>query len=279
MELAYLSLLGPPEGLSEGDLASVILESLGEASAPGADTHEPHTIALRLRLPVPVLLGLYEADAARRAASAIVDRGGDAFAPTIQELRALGGTMKVRDLALVEGEVRLELWDGVTTTVRHDDVFALVRAQLSGTIVTRDIGRGVDFIRSTLGPRTRAMMPRASREAWAASGSETKEFRTSDRLDLHTRDGHVFQLDGDKFGYAALGEMRGYSDRVNMDRMFELLQHVADHAVADHYFPLFKPPGSIRRLELPPPRTGTEDQRFAFYSRWVALMYRRLLGM
>ena len=53
---------------------------------------------------------------------------------------------------------------------------------------------------------------------------------------------------------------------------------VADHAVADNFFPLFKAPGNIGALGLPRAPGAAEDPRFAFYSRWVALMYRHLIG-
>ena len=46
---------------------------------------------------------------------------------------------------------------------------------------------------------------------------------SSHKLDIHSTAGAIFQVDGDKFGYGILGEMRGYSDKTNMDSMCELL--------------------------------------------------------
>ena len=106
----------------------------------------------------------------------------------------------------------------------------------------------------------------------------SRQVQTSDKLDVHTTDGSVFQIDGDKFGYSILGDLRGHSDRHNMDQMFELLAHLAPDAIVDPYFKLWTPPAGHHRLRLPDMKANNDDPAFAFYSRWVALLYRHLLG-
>ena len=95
---------------------------------------------------------------------------------------------------------------------------------------------------------------------------------------MHTADGRVFQIDGDKFGFAVLGDMKGHTDNENMDKMLELLDHLTPNAIVDQYFKLFKAPTGYKRLRLDNLSVNNDDPAFAFYSRWTALMYRHVMG-
>ncbi len=100
----------------------------------------------------------------------------------------------------------------------------------------------------------------------------------AEKLDIHLKDGRVLQVDGDRFAFEILGTVRGLTDRENMDRLSELLAKAAPHAIVDPYFPLWKPPAEAKRMRLPRMLVNKDDPDFAFYSRWVAVMYRHMLG-
>lgn len=232
-----------------------------------------------LRRRLPTIIGFIPPPLARHAAAEIIEAGGDAIAPTLHELAGLGSTAKIRDLDVREGRLTVECWRDDPASIAFDEIEVLVRAHLS------------DRTRKALQDRRRTMFESASPGAvssyllagglgasLAITGGglegwgERPEVRltTSDKLDLHLRDGRIFQIDGDKFGYEALGALRGYSDRSNMDAMFELLQHLAPHAIADAYFGLWSAP--VQHAQMP---VGIGERTdFAFYSRWVALIYR-----
>jgi hypothetical protein len=63
-----------------------------------------------------------------------------------------------------------------------------------------------------------------------------------------------------------------------MDKMLELLKHLAPTAVVDEYFRLWKEPPRFEKMRLPLMKINQEDHAFAFYSRWAGLMYEHLRG-
>jgi hypothetical protein len=269
---AFLSLITRPEGVSDSDVARAILERI-RAEAASLDFLDEPTLSLRFGLAPPLILGFVPIPIADLAVEVITGLGGAAFAPTIADIEALGPTLKIRELRVADGALDIEIWRGPTTRIAFGQIECLVRGHLSDTKVTTEQGTG--WHSSVAGPRTMAMAPHQMRADYATP-TRTSRTTTSDKLDVHTSAGDVFQIDGDKFGFAVLGEMRGYSDKANMDRLFELLQHVASEAIADDYFRLFKAPAKATLIQIPHARLNQDDPAFAFYSRWVALMYRFL---
>lgn len=267
----FLSVIAWPDDLSLRDAGTLVLDALDHAGLTGALT--PETLRLRLAIEPPMVLGFVQPDAGEVVAHAIRSVGGDAFAPSPDDLLSLGPTLKIRDLEVSHGGLDVVLWRGGEIRIECAQVTALVRAHLSDTVVVRTPASARMHPLYVPGPR----YSRRVRADFVQNASERRS-TTSDKLDIHTSDGRVFQLDGDKFGYRALGEMRGHSDKQNMDRMLELLQHLASDAVADMYFGLWKPPPHHDRLKIPGARLNNDDPAFAFYSRWTALMYRHILG-
>lgn len=267
----FLSVIAWPEGVSRRDAGAIVLDALERTGFDDAIT--PETLRLRLAIEPPMVLGLVPREAGIAVSNAIASAGGDAFAPSPDDLLALGPTLKIRDLDVSHGGVDVVLWRGGEARIEFSRIASLVRAHLSDTVVVRTPASARMHPLYIPGPRF-SIRVRADFVQDAAQRRST----TSDKLDIHTTDGRVFQLDGDKFGYRALGDMRGHSDKQNMDRMFELLQHLASDAVADMYFSLWKPPPHHDRLRIPGARLNNDDPAFAFYSRWAALMYRHILG-
>lgn len=268
----YLSVIAWPEGVaSPHDVRSLLDDAIPVPDDPRlARDHE--ALHNRVALQTPLILGSVTRSEGERICQTIRHRRGDAFITSEQDLAALGPTLKIRDLSLRDGALDVTIWRGPETTIRTDAIVCLVRAHLSDSVVVRTPARAsisqIHFIHH---------MPPSVRGEFVRDAT-TRKTKTSDKLDIHTADGSVFQIDGDKFGYQILGDMRAHSDKANMDRMFELLQHLADHAVADMYFPLWKPPPGYDRLRIPHAHLNNDDPAFAFYSRWCALMYRHILS-
>lgn len=245
------------------------------------------TLRMRAGQPLPAILGLFESDRAHAACRAIIARGGDAFAPSMGDIEALGGTHKIRDLRVVEAGLEVDVWRGHAATIRPGDLFLAVRARLSSA--RREGPRPPP--QGPTGGLLRAGSIAAGYLAFGWAGaygvaaafgggyrsSEPISPRLAEKLDVHTRSGVVFQIDGDKFGFGALGELRGDSDNQNVDRMCELLTHLNRVLIVDPYFPLWRPPPASHRIRLPNMVVNNDDPAFAFYSRWAALLYRHVV--
>ncbi|MHC5005661.1 MAG: hypothetical protein ACYTJ0_21380 [Planctomycetota bacterium] len=273
----YLTVVRWPEGWNRHDVAARIAEAIGTDSS---------TVLVRLGAP-PRIFASLPPDAAARAVIALQESGGDAFTCSIPELEALGSTLKIRDLRLDSGRLAVELWrtEG-TTLIEPRTIDVVVRACLSDEVSRRrtaaptpsdPIGDQFHVGWAIGGAYGMAARLRAA-ELFRDLTARDRQVEVSHKLDLHVADGRVFQIDGDKFGFGVLGDLRGPSDNVNVDRMCELVTHLSPDVVVDPYFELWKPPAGHDRLRLPMMRLHDEDVAFAFYSRWAALMYRHVLG-
>jgi len=230
----------------------------------------------------PMVIGRCDRSLADRCEGLIRKAGGDAMVCEMRDIERLGGTMRIRDMRIVEGAIELDLWRGPTARVQTSHVQVLVRAHASKTesVQGTPMSRGEANTIVALGVG-RMMGPVGALGSIArAAGAQPKESKTvtKDWLDIHTTDGSVFQIDGDKFGFQVLGDMRTQGDRHNMDRLLELLRHLSPNAVVDTYFSMFKAPPGAKRLRLPGMKINDEDPVFAFYSRWAAIMYRYVMG-
>lgn|GEM_PF-3359948 len=272
-DAVFLSVIAWPQDATRDDMVALVGEQPGTPAPGERHALTPETVRLRVGLRPPMIIGLTDRRSARAACERIRDHGGDAFACSMGDLEALGPTLKIKELGLVDGEIDLALWRGPSARVRRENLFCLVRAHLSETSRVRlPAQREIRPPVSAAGVMGLGFPVRLTDVASTRSTKTT----TSDKLDIHTTDGSVFQLDGDKFGYNILGDMKGHSDNENMDRMFELFQHIAPHAIADMYYSVWAAPPGYHRLRLPGAAVNREDPAFAFYSRWCALMYRHL---
>ena len=230
----FLSIVSWPDGWDRARVASLL------AGPGGLDAA---TLRLRLGQSPPMVLERCDPGAAAAMIRILVAAGGDGFTFTHDDLAGLGATMNVRNLSVTEGALEVELREGITTQLRFETVQVIVRAHLGRTVV-RD--RPVPRI-GTLAGRFR------TRDAIKAEieSSVVKDVETSDKLDIHTSHGGIYQIDGDHFGFDALGVLRGHSDKANMDAMVELLGHLCQDAVTDTFFKLWRPPPGFETLRLP----------------------------
>jgi hypothetical protein len=271
----YLTLVTAPPGMNRDALAEAV-------AAAGA--FDRASIRLSLGRAAPCILGLFDEAACRAAAGAIIARGGDAFTCSIADLERLGPARKARDLRVEEGRVAIGIWRGGEARLEPGEIQILIRARLSEKSLKPS-------------PMPSPFLGSAPMLAYGIGGSfgiaaalhtefdpvdvdRGMTIRTSDKLDIHTARGTIYQIDGDKFAYQVLGDLRGHSDNENMDRMCDLFIHLAPHAVIDPYFSLWRPPPGHRRLRLPGDRAHSKSgAAFAFYSRWAATVYRHVMGV
>jgi len=256
----FLSIVAWPEGWDRASVAQLLA---------GFGAMDVATLNLRLGQKPPMVLNNVEPSVAAAMIAALVDRGGDGFHFTLDDLTRLGPTMRIADLAVGEGTLDIKLHDGLETSVRSATVDVIVRARIVST-VTR--------INPVRRPHSLSQAYRSFDSIKAEVESQTtKDVQTTELLDLHTSDGSVYRIDGRRFGYKALGAMRGHADKANMDSMCELLAHVCPDAVIDTYYELWRPPPGYRKLRVPGMKGTGDDPAFTFYSRWAALTYRHVL--
>jgi hypothetical protein len=268
----YLTVVDWPETRSldaiRGDLATTL----------GADVR---SLELRTRRDPPLILGRFAAAPCAAALRSLGRLGADAFVATLDDLERMGGTLKIRDLRVENGAIQLDLWRGASMTLPTSRIELLVRAQLSDSVRKAVSTPGPGWERAVQANIHATAIGLAAGFAAsydaAVDAATLRETRTTDKLDLHTTDGLILQIDGDKFGYRALGALRGHGDKANMDRMLELLSHLAPAAIVDPYFPLWTAPPGCPRIKLPGMRLNNEDPIFAFYSRWAAMLYRHVM--
>ena len=279
---AYISLLIRPESVTERDVAEAILP-ISRSDLP--------TLQMYARQVPPNIVYSCAVDEATAVVNALQRIGCEAFAPTSAEILGLGPTMKSKDLSLCGDGMAVELWREGSRLISPDDIDVFVRAKMSEKLggdtnpsTLRDfaesIGRrnviGMAGYGWSIGGAYGLAAGLYAARAAAGEAESRESLRLSAKLDLHTRDGTVYQIDGDKFGFEVLGDNRGYSDMVNIDRMCEFLSALAPHAAIDPYFGLFRAPPGVERLKFPQQLVNRDRPRFAFYSRWAALVYRHL---
>ncbi|UCD76569.1 MAG: hypothetical protein JSV91_06515 [Phycisphaerales bacterium] len=278
----FLTVITYPEGMSHNDVAELLADG-GGLDAP--------SLRMILKQTPPCIAGRYDRGSALGALRALIKAGGDGFAPTMADIEALGPTLKIKDLRLGAGGLEADLWRGPSATINPDAIQIIVRAHLSEKILKPRSGvTGTSILTSYTRPGASSVAI-----GWGMGGAyglalglyagggfspEAREERTvvlSHKLDIHTADDRVFQIDGDKFAYLILGDQRGYSDNENTDKMCELLAHLSPNAVVDPYFSYWHPPPGHQRLRLLQMKINKDDPAFAFYSRWAALMYRHVM--
>lgn len=262
----YLTLVTPPEGVESDELARRLVE---------AELSDLPTVRSRLMRVPPCIIGECLPAVADACAGVVRELGGDAVTVPMKAVERLGGTIRIRDMRIEPGVIEMELWRGQTARIPTERIDVLVRA--SDTREESTGGREMSRTRASMHVARTGPAYSMIRAELDSQASAEKRIVSKDWLDIHTKDGSVFQVDGDKFGFGVLGDMKKQGDRVNMDQLLDLLSHLCPNAVVDTYFPMFKPTSSVKRLKLPGMVINEEDPVFAFYSRWAALVYRYVM--
>lgn len=272
--MAYLNLISLPPGMNREQGAEFVADS-GVCDA--------RTVWTRLGHACPLILGWFEFEAARSASSTIRAAGGDAFVCTLEEIQALGATLRLKRLSRVDEQSwRAELWRGEPIEFTTDSIWLLVRASIGRS--TAGLG-GASNVETAM-PRagllaadilldTPVTLAGVINMGMTAKAPEPTRHR-SERLDLHLADHAILQIDGGKFDFSVLQSLKGSSDKANVDQVFRLMGQASVESIKDDFFRLWRPPLNLSRFRLPTMLINNEDPAFAFYSRWAALMYRSM---
>jgi hypothetical protein len=290
-DVAYLTVISWPRDVERDELIS-------QMTATSGQTMDEPALRIQCRQLPPCIIGRYPTSAARQAASVILRAGGDAFAPTHSDIQALGPTQKIKDLRLNNGILDIELWRGRPMRVNPRNVQVLIRAKLSEARKSLPMVSMMESWGNVLNHRLYASAALGN-SLWFWGGSFglaaslfgpyvhtveignvplSPDVTTHEKLDIHLNNGCVLQVDGSKFGFQILGDLRGPSDNVNVDKMCEFFVHLAPDAIVDSFFSLWRPPPGAQLIRVPHMRINNDDPAFAFYSRWAALLYRHVLS-
>jgi hypothetical protein len=278
---AFLSLLQRPQGLSIGELATLVADLI---------EHDVYTVRQRLTKEPPVIAAVIPEMQAIDTAAALSAADIPAMAITQRQMLGMGQPMLVRFMTRTDSGYVVDIWHGPTTTIPFEGMQVLIRASLSptdqqlkrigaarGSNLSGDpgIGRSVGTIATRMSPMGRMGGLAGGMGQPAPEPAKPSAPNKAEVIDIHTN-GLWFRINGDRFAWQVLGEERQYSDRANADLLFAWLKHDAPRAVPDSFFKLFKPPAGVRTgTALGAEQTGPFD----FYSRWVCLIYRHMLGM
>ena len=278
-EHAYLSIVQWPSTFDEPAKVDAL------ALALGMDQDTGRLIARRGTPQIAARISSLIRDEVLRV---LVDQGVMAFAPTQSELASAGPVRRIKSLAVTPRGITCQMWRQDPVLFKPADLFLIVHGRVKSTTT-----------------RTRAALPTRSHKqfVWAAGirpeialgmalarGADrsaidrTTESNQSEQVELFLRNNTRLRLDADKLNFDVLGDQRGYSDHVNMNRLLELVAHLAPQAITDEGFSDFKsPPDIIREYSSNAGNThiqSTSDQpAFEFYAPWSNILYRRMLGL
>ena len=220
------------------------------------------------------------------------DMGGQAFECTLRDIESLGRTRMIRNIGILDGRLELDMWREDPVSIPREDVRLICHGRIRHerrlhgmpTKSRPRVHQGPSLVATAIAsaiPLGIAATLYARREVGRDSTgtgltSTTRMF--SDRIDVITRQGDVFQVDANRFNFDVLGDLKGFTDQENVLKLCELLSHVTPNEIMDPYFALWIPPTGYHQIQLDGMKTAGEDPAFAFYSRWSWLMYRHMLG-
>ncbi len=116
-----LTIIRWPKGLDRNERARFL------ALASGIDEA---TLRLRIGQTPPSIVGTIDRNLALKAAKAVRQAGGDAFAPTLAEIEALGETRKIKRLLPSGIGFRAEMWNGETIHIEGALIDVIVRGRV-----------------------------------------------------------------------------------------------------------------------------------------------------
>lgn len=201
----YLTLVTPPEGVDAEELSRRLVE---------ADLSDLPTVRTRLTRVPPCIIGECLPAVADACAGVVRELGGDAVTVPMKAVERLGGTVRIRDMRIDPGVIEMELWRGQTARIPTERIDVLVRASDARE---KSVG-GHELSRMKAAMTVARTGPgyRMVRQQVEAHGPAEKRLVSKDWLDIHTKDGSVFQVDGDKFGFGVLGDLKKQGDRVDL---------------------------------------------------------------
>ncbi len=269
-EGALLSILAWPDGATRDDRIEALVASAGI---------EPYDARLAAAKDAPCIVGLIDEATAGHVTGALAGYGVTCFAPTAATIRSIPPTLFARRIERQTGGsgqgFKIETWSNQRASISGRDIYLIVRAKL------RKRGLGpertevdINYYGAAAGPGPGMV---------TVSEHSKRDPRTSirDILEVYDRRGARFRVDGSKFNFDVLGEMRGHSDNENADRVALMVAGTNPDALVDMAFTEFScgPQLAKRFLE---PLTGPDrmrfelDPTFELYSKWCFLMHKAM---
>lgn len=277
-EHAYLSIVQWPGNFNETAKVDALALALGMDQDTGklvARRGTPHVVARISSLIRDEVLRV------------LTELGVMAFAPTHSELAGAGPVRRIKRLAVGAGRITCQMWRENPVLLDPADLLLIVRGRLKQITKRTKIGLSQGF-RGTMTWRLAAPELALGMVLARAGGGSLVDRRAditvSEQAELFLRNNTRLRLDADKLNFDVLGDQRGYSDHVNMERLIELLRHLAPQAIIDEGFGDFRSPPDIlrdfsRSAGSVSISTTSDHRAFEFYSPWVNILYRRMLGL
>ncbi|MBC23354.1 MAG: hypothetical protein CMJ32_05490 [Phycisphaerae bacterium] len=279
----FLTIIKRADNQAPAEMAKLLEQACG---------FDIETAILKANMEPPSIFSLKDGMNALDFIRKLNDMGGQAFECTLRDIESLGRTRMIRSIDILDGRLELDMWREDPVSIQREEVRLICHGRIRNErrmhgMATKSrprVHQGPSLVASALAsaiPLGIAATLYARREVGRDSSgtglaSTTRMF--SDKIDIITRQGDVFQVDANRFNFDVLGDLKGLTDQENVLKLCDLLSHVTPNEIMDPYFPLWIPPAGYHLIHLDGMKTAKEYPAFAFYSRWSWLMYRHMLG-
>ncbi len=253
----FLSLIGRPTVITEERIVQALMPIVN---------HDEATLTAQCSGMPPLVISPFPGPIARAAVAALENIHCTTFAPTLNDLHDLGPTMKIRAVHLDESGIIFETWQDHLQRVEPTDFRLLVSKYAppsAADLENPDSPEDSAIRHSPTAIHFRNMPKLSPRKQDAA-------------LDLHTKDGRVFQVDAKQFAFDILGSRKQESNHDNMVALQKELDALFPKTPLDTNFAKFNLPQGYKRLKLSRAALNNEQLDFAYYSRWLALAYQHV---
>ena len=273
---AFLSLLIRPQNLSEEEIAQALSKILPT---------DLYTLRTQLKAIPPNIIAPLPPQSATNAINLLQQLGCAAFAPTTEQIAALGPTTKIKHLRLTTSGLQIETWRQGSTTINPDNIEILIQAKITESHKKKSFSSGSHpgfagpFGSTPLDWVSHDLHTGIQSNNWNTSAGvqpHKSNIHADHKLDIHTTQGKIFQIDSAKFAFEFLGKDRDLSVRINMNQTTDFFKSLAPNAALDTYFDSFNAPPTSRNFHATNSTINKDNPTFAFYSRWAALVYRYL---
>lgn len=277
-EHAYLSIVQWPGGMDETDKVEALVLAAGM---------DPDQAALAVRRGTPQVVLRLSSLIRSEVLRSLHANSVTAICPTTTELASSGPVRRIKSIAITPGRLVCQMWRQDPVELDPADLLLIVRGRLKQvterSTITHTQGYQGALAWSIGGPELALGLGLAGLGDRAQVHRDS-EINQSQQAELFLRDNTRLRLDADKLNFDVLGDQRGYSDHINMDRLIDLVRHLAPKALVDEGFGDFRcPPGLAREharaIGLRLVRTTNEHPAFEFYAPWANLLYRHMLGL
>ncbi|MEN0021130.1 MAG: hypothetical protein AAF747_09635 [Planctomycetota bacterium] len=273
---SYLSVVQWPDEWSEDDCIGALVH------AGGGDVFIARQ-AVRRGVPGVVHRGDY--DEIEAGARGVADMGAVAFAAHPAKMDGQPSAVQAKQvLPAGPGRWEIDPWrrrrdDTTKHIIEPGELFLIVRGTTRSTTTRVGSDTGAAAGDAMLYGTGIAAMNAAD----GAYGSRSSSTEVSELLELQTRDGRRYLIDGRKFNETSLHGDASLSARDACDLVMRTVAACSPRALIDRSFNDFRCPPDILKRHFIGTSAGTVTKTgtgpaFEFYCRWVRLMYLTMLA-